>query len=131
MDFDSTIVKIINFITDLINFIICLLLGIFYYKTLSIKLLIPFIAMLFNELIMIQSYIKKSNIIYGIYLISTTIFYLILSNYILWFNIYYNYITFAEALVLMLKMNIPTFVNILAIIINGITIEQEIEIKFS
>ena len=130
IDFETKITKISGIVADIVNCIIFIFLTIFYCSgTTGSGSLIPIFGSLVCLLLMVHSYIKKSVLLYTIYLIMSALFYLALSMYVILYDLASGDVPDHFIYTLLFKMNIPTMIMGFSIVMHAIEIEKEIMIE--
>lgn len=129
-DVETKITKISSIVADIVNCSIFIFLGLFYCLMANqSSLLIPLFGFSICMFLMVQSYIKNSILIYSIYHISSALFYLLVSIYVILYNLVLEDIPSHIVYALLFKMNIPTIIMGFAIVMNSMEIEREIKIS--
>jgi hypothetical protein len=124
IDFET---KISGIIADIVNCIIFIFLLVFYCSgTSGSGSLIPVFGSLVCLSLMVHSYIKKSILLYTIYLIMSALFYLTLSMYVILYDLASGDVPDHVIYTLLFKMNIPTMIMGFSIVMNAIEIEKGI-----
>lgn len=127
IDIETKITKISSIMADIVNCIIFISLGLFYYLSpFGSGFLFPLLCSSGLLFLMIQGYVKESKIICSIYLVLSAIFYLSLSTYVILYNLVLTDIPDHVVYVLLFKMNIPTLIMGFATILNAVEIEKEV-----
>ena len=121
--------QIMNMIVNIINCIIFILIYLFYSISNGYGILIPLFGSGIVLFTMIMSYIRCSKILYAIYLLLSAFFYLIVSAYVIFYNVVTLNISNNIIYLLLFKMNIPTLIVCIAIIFNAYEIENGIVLK--
>ncbi|VBB18541.1 hypothetical protein YASMINEVIRUS_1004 [Yasminevirus sp. GU-2018] len=117
------IAKITGIIADAVNLIVLMFIMAIYYTTSTESFIVPLLSMSGIVGLMIHSYIKRSNILYAIYLNLAILFYVLLTAYVLFINSLKVALSSTTILTLVLKMNIPTLIVLVPFILYSILID--------
>lgn len=111
-------------IADIVNTVILFSVFAVYIQSSTNAFLLPFLGSVIVVASMIDAYINRSKYFYRMYLIVASSFYLILSLYVAYCNFFFWTIDLYTLYILTLKMNIPTLINLFALILHSASDDQ-------
>lgn len=121
----TKISKITGIFADIVNATVMIFISMIYHKTGNIFLLIPLTFMILNFLLMIYSCFHNCSVMYGIYLILSALFFIIILMSMFLINLFNDPpIIYNVSYIFILKINIPIIIIIIAILINIWLVEK-------